>query len=214
MLDKADSEISRDRLLGELEPLHFSDELAAWAQRALPAKQRLTETDIKRIEEAFSAKLEALTQSNQVPAAGPPPRNDSPALTSLDDADLSRPRHGQPADESPEKIDKSILALPEPRRLRDKAHLKFVARQPCLICGRTPSDAHHIRFAQPRALGRKVSDEFTVPVCRTHHREIHRHGDEAAWWERHSLEPLSTANRLWRHSHGYNVRPGESLVRC
>jgi hypothetical protein len=69
------------------------------------------------------------------------------------------------ADGSLAKIDKSVLALPEPRRLRDKAHLKFVAQQPCLICGRTPSDAHHVRFAQPRALGRKVSDEFTVPAC-------------------------------------------------
>ena len=67
-------------------------------------------------------------------------------------------------------------------RLRDKDHLKFVSKQPCVVCGREPSDAHHLRFAQPRALGRKVSDEFTVPVCRLHHRELHRHGDETAWW--------------------------------
>jgi hypothetical protein len=71
------------------------------------------------------------------------------------------------------------LAFPEPRRLRD-GHLKFVSTQPCLICGRQPADAHHIRFAQHRALGRKVSDEFTVPLCRTHHHEIHRYGNEAA----------------------------------
>ncbi len=49
-------------------------------------------------------------------------------------------------------------------RLRDKDHRKFVSKQPCLVCGREPSDPHHLRFAQPRALGRKVSDEFTVPV--------------------------------------------------
>ena len=64
-------------------------------------------------------------------------------------------------------------------RLRDSDHRKFVSTQPCLVCGRTPADAHHLRFAQPRALGRKVSDEFTVPVCRVHHRELHRHGNEA-----------------------------------
>ena len=58
-------------------------------------------------------------------------------------------------------------------RLRDKEHCKFVATQPCVVCGRTPAEAHHIRFAQPRALGRKVSDEYTVPVCRVHHRELH-----------------------------------------
>jgi Rad52/22 family double-strand break repair protein len=71
---------------------------------------------------------------------------------------------------TPTKIDKSQLAIAEPKRLRDKAHLKFVASQPCLVCGRQPSDPHHLRFAQPRAMGLKVSDEFTVPLCRTHHR--------------------------------------------
>ena len=51
-------------------------------------------------------------------------------------------------------IDKSVLALAEPRRVRDKEHLRNVAAQPCLVCGRRPSQAHHLRFAQPRALGR------------------------------------------------------------
>ena len=78
------------------------------------------------------------------------------------------------------KIDKSQLAIAEPKRLRDKAHLKFVASQPCLICGRQPSDPHHLPFAQPRALGLKVSDEFTVPLCRGHHRQLHQAGNEVA----------------------------------
>ena len=86
-------------------------------------------------------------------------------------------------------------------RLRDKEHRTFVSRQPCLVCGRAPSDPHHLRFAQPRALGRKVSDEFTVPVCRLHHREIHRQGDEAAWWKKAGIEPLSAALTLWRQTH-------------
>ena len=86
-------------------------------------------------------------------------------------------------------------------RLRDKEHRNFVSRQPCLVCGRAPTDPHHLRFAQPRALGRKVSDEFTVPVCRLHHREIHRQGDEAAWWKKAGIEPLSAALTLWRQTH-------------
>ena len=51
-----------------------------------------------------------------------------------------------------------------------------------------------------RTLSRKVSDEFTVPVCRVHHRELHRHGDEAAWWQRIKIDPLPIAHRLWRHA--------------
>jgi hypothetical protein len=95
------------------------------------------------------------------------------------------------------KIDKSQLAIAEPKRLRDKAHLKFVASQPCLICGRQPSDPHHLRFAQPRAMGLKVSDEFTVPLCRGHHRQLHQVGNEEAWWVQRNINALTIAKDLW-----------------
>jgi hypothetical protein len=100
-----------------------------------------------------------------------------------------------------ESIDKSGLAHPEPRRIRDREHVKFVAKQPCLICGRVPSDPHHLRFAQHPALGRKVSDEFTVPLCRGHHREVHRCRDEAAWWQRATIDPSASARTLWLKTH-------------
>jgi hypothetical protein len=86
-------------------------------------------------------------------------------------------------------------------RLRDKEHLKYVRSQACLICGRSPSDSHHLRFAQKPALGRKVSDEFTVPVCRLHHRELHRHGNEAQWWEALCVDAIGAARKLWIHTH-------------
>jgi ERF superfamily len=98
---------------------------------------------------------------------------------------------------APTKIEKSELTISEPRRHRDKGHLKFVASQPCLVCGRSPADAHHLRFTQPRAMGRKVSDEFTVPLCRTHHRENHSFGDEVAWWGRRAIDPIATSRMLW-----------------
>ncbi|MFL6797983.1 MAG: hypothetical protein ACJ8F3_11270 [Xanthobacteraceae bacterium] len=97
-------------------------------------------------------------------------------------------------------IDKSTLALPAPRRYRDRDHLRHVAKQACLICGRKPSDAHHLRHLQPRALGRKSSDEFVVPLCRIHHRLVHRVGNEAAWWQDAGINPVSTAQSLWKQS--------------
>jgi ERF superfamily len=97
-------------------------------------------------------------------------------------------------------IDKGALALSEPRRYRDRAHLRFVSAQPCLLCGRRPSDAHHLRFAQPRALGRRVSDEYVVPLCRTHHRALHRCGDEAGWWRTNQVDPLAAALELWQRT--------------
>jgi hypothetical protein len=105
------------------------------------------------------------------------------------------------------KIDKSQLTIGEPKRLRDKAHLRHVASKPCLICGRQPSDPHHLRFAQPRALGMKVSDEFTVPLCRTHHRQLHQVGDERTWWKQHNIEPLTIAKTLWAET-----RPSHACV--
>jgi hypothetical protein len=95
------------------------------------------------------------------------------------------------------KVEKSALAIGEPKRIRSRYHLRFVAKQACLICGRTPSQAHHLRFAQPRAMGRKVSDEFTVPLCATHHYELHSKGNEIEWWEQWRIEPLKIAQDLW-----------------
>ncbi len=93
-----------------------------------------------------------------------------------------------------------VSVISKPVRERDREHLRFVASQPCLVCGRTPSDAHHVKFAEQRAMGRKVSDKFTVPVCRLHHRDLHRRGDERSWWAEHEIEPLVVAANLWEQT--------------
>jgi ERF superfamily len=132
-------------------------------------------------------KVKATAEQPAAPPVPPKPAIDHspPASTHLQ------------ADATRAKIEKSELTISEPRRHRDKSHLKFVASQPCLVCGRSPADAHHLRFTQPRAMGRKVSDEFTVPLCRTHHRDNHRFGDEAAWWGRQAIDPIGTSRKLW-----------------
>ena len=99
-------------------------------------------------------------------------------------------------------IDKSVLAVAAPRRYRNRDHLRYVAQQACLVCGRKPSDPHHLGFTQPRALGRKVSDEFAVPLCRGHHRAVHRARDERVWWRQAGIDPIKVARRLWRETRG------------
>lgn len=119
------------------------------------------------------------------------PGPDWPPIIPLEEAQrLSQERQ--------ERIDKSALALSEPRRVRDLGHLAYVASKPCLVCGRNRAHAHHLKFAQPTALGRKVSDEFTVPLCAQHHRELHRHGDERVWWAAQKIDALRVAEELWR----------------
>jgi DNA recombination protein Rad52 len=102
--------------------------------------------------------------------------------------------------EAPERGTSELPFATQRRRVRDADHLRFVASQPCLVCGRTPSHAHHVRFAQPRALGAKVSDEFTVPLCFLHHRSLHDNGSEEHWWQAHGADPLAEAERLWQLS--------------
>jgi hypothetical protein len=132
------------------------------------------------------------------------PENSPPRATSQ----AAPPLAPRTTDLAPGKIDKSQLAFGEPKRLRDKAHLKYVALQPCLICGRQPSDPHHLRFAQLRAIGMKVSDEFTVPLCRTHHRQLHQAGDEVAWWGDLDVNALEIARGLWEETHPKTRRAG------
>jgi hypothetical protein len=96
------------------------------------------------------------------------------------------------------RIDNSVLTLSTPCRYRNKEHLRFVAQQPCLLCGRKPSDPHHLQFLQPRALGRKASDEFAVPLCRAHHRAAHRAGDKKGWWKSTGMDPVNVARKLWK----------------
>jgi hypothetical protein len=102
--------------------------------------------------------------------------------------------------DQPDSINKSVLALATPRRYRNREHLRYVAQQACLVCGRKQSDPHHLRYLQPRAPGRKVSDEFAVPLCRSHHRAVHRASDEQSWWKAAGIDPVKVARQLWRQT--------------
>jgi hypothetical protein len=170
----------RIELLRQIDGFSSADEAALWAQRRLVAKNQLSAVDAQQVEEAFAAKLAVI-----------PPETDTKADDVTTDQNLVENK----------QINKSVLEFPEPRRIRDRDHIRHVIKQPCLICGRRPSDPHHLRFAQSRALGRKVSDEFTVPLCRGHHREVHRSGNEAAWWTNVSIDPSIAARALWLETH-------------
>ena len=174
----------RDRLLSEISGLASQDSAATWAGEALPAKNTLTAADAKLVEDAFEQKLSQLS-ALAVETREPPDSKVPPASV-----------------EGSQGIDKSVLAVSAPRRYRNSEHLRYVTLQPCLLCARKPSDAHHLRFVQPRALGRKASDEFAVPLCRIHHRAAHRAGDERAWWKAAGIDPLKIARQLWKDTRG------------
>lgn len=177
------SEEVRRKLLAELETIQTPDDLLLWTLRRLPLKSRLQLEDARLVEAAYLARLKQ-PGDDQEPQTS---RGHQRAL-------VARPPM---ATEAPDGI---VVTLPKTVRKRDKAHLAFISSQPCLVCRRTPSDAHHLKFAQPRALGRKVSDEFTVPLCREHHHELHQVGNERSWWANVGIEPVARAQALWNSS--------------
>src|SRR6266568_9583783 len=193
-LDPEQSAALREKLLTEVVNIPSADFAAAWAREALTAKNSLTATDARLVEDAFERRLSELPSSD-----GTAPSNDDSSVPQIEGPQVLATTESTHAGQA-KGIDKSILTVAAPRRYRSREHLRYVMQQPCLVCGRKPSDPHHLRYMQPRALGRKASDEFAVPLCRVHHRAAHRAGDEKAWWKAAGIDPIKIARKLWKHT--------------
>ena len=193
------SEALRERLIAELSDLKSADEAVHWVHKNLPAKDTLALADAETVEASFRERLAAI-EAEQVSAG---------SVQAIVNSGDESTRERSAATDSRETLAPAATVVGRRRiaaktiRLRDKEHCRFVATQSCVVCGRTPAEGHHVRFAQPRALSRKVSDEYMVPVCRAHHRELHRFGDEASWWVGVNVDPLPIALQLWRRSRSF-----------
>ena len=197
VLDPERSRELRQQLLAEIAALTDGDGLALWAHKRLPAKNTLTVDDARMVETAY----QSLIQTSRDP--GNPDHSPSASDASVSHSGMEgapRLQDSKPATGQTPHGPLEVTPLRKEVRRRSKAHLLFVAAQPCLVCQRTPCDAHHLKFAQAKALGRKVSDEFTVPLCRDHHRELHRYGSERSWWSNVQIDALEIANALWQTS--------------
>jgi hypothetical protein len=196
LLDIGASGELRDVLVTELEALQDGDALTSWAQRRLPAKNTLIVDDARIIEATYRSILDTVLGTD--------------GITTSDDRSIAATEQQAPKEPAIDLGDRitpqsSVAPLNKPVRRRSKAHLAYVRAQACVVCQRQPCDAHHLKFAQTRALGRKVSDEFTVPICRNHHDELHRHGNEMAWWANLHISPLELAKDFWLASPIHNV---------
>jgi hypothetical protein len=192
-----------ERLLADIGQLQTADEAAEWVHKNLADKNTLIAADADLVEAGFRERLETIELVSAVREEEPQPTPterpasvEKPFVAQIEDAVAVAP----PIIPNDNASARRRRVAAKTIRLRDKDHCKFVRTEPCVVCGRAPTEAHHIRFAQPRALGRKVSDEYTVPVCRLHHRDLHSYGDEASWWAGVSIDPLSIALELWRRS--------------
>jgi hypothetical protein len=183
----------REKLLAEVSLLRGSEELALWAHRHLATKNTLTADDARIVEAEYQTIVDSIYSPESSTAN---PRDADDVQNRQTEAPVADPKMTPPSLTTA----RHVPFQAKPARRRNKAHLVFVAAQPCVICQRTPCDAHHLKFAQPKGLGQKVSDEFTVPLCRVHHHELHRGGNEMAWWTNVQIAPLEIANDLWQSS--------------
>jgi hypothetical protein len=205
ILDAEPSAALRDKLLAEIAAFESSQSAIAWARRGLVAKNRLTTHDAQAVEAAFRTRMQALEHGPHIVpsvADGSAVLDEGPASAVAASGETAPPQGETGAPQPRSSLDDTSNQGGKLRRFRDKEHLRFVASKPCTVCGREPCEPHHIRYAQPRAISRKVSDEFTVPLCRVHHREVHRRGDEAAWWAEFGIDPMPIALRLWQQTRG------------
>ncbi|MEO8320767.1 MAG: ERF family protein, partial [Bradyrhizobium sp.] len=200
ILAPASSAVLRDQMISEINDTKDGD-LALWVHKRLAAKNTLTANDASAMENVFQSRLEP----SQLLAADDiqPPIANLFKQTEMLHYDLAHM-----ADSAPAKVSPILKTI----RKRSKAHLRFVGSQPCLICQQTPCDAHHLKFSQPRSLGSKVSDEFTVPLCRKHHQQLHQHGNELAWWANMQVAPSEIAKELWLSSQQIPSPEAHSLL--
>jgi hypothetical protein len=230
ILDAEVSEALRDKMVVEIAGLTSAEVAVEWARGSISAKNTLTVEDADAVETVFRDRMLVLQTSPERPAeelVAAPSGTTSPLGSPVAELPSSQETQSAAPDQQSsaqrgqsrtsgelkvERVDKSALAIAEPRRYRNKEHLRLVAQQACLVCGRKPSDPHHLRFMQPRALGRKVSDEFAVPLCRIHHRAAHRAGNERAWWKQLGIDPIKAAHRFWRitRMNGEGLLPSKS----
>jgi hypothetical protein len=214
-----DSRSLRDKLLAEIAGLESPETALAWAIRRIGLKNCLAAEDVSAVETAFQDRIRVWAPEvyGKTTASQSAVTTEGVGVTLQSTGSDAQPeapdtvfaREQQRSDDPPAGLtsgkDATDIGLLKLRRSRDKEHLRFIATQSCTVCGRQPCEAHHIRYAQLRAVGRKVSDEFTVPLCRVHHRELHRQGDERKWWGKFNIDPMPIALKLWQHTRGIEV---------
>lgn len=67
----------------------------------------------------------------------------------------------------------------------------------CCICKNPVADAHHLRIVgHKRGMSVKNGDEFTVPLCRRHHEELHAMGDEKLFLDLFGIDPVKVLQQI------------------
>ena len=162
VLDDTRSAQLRDQLLSEIDHLQGGDSVALWAHRRMADKNTLATDDAKSVENACIWLLEIWDSPDAPTEFHGDGRASAPRTQHV-----QHPRRGRPLRSRQRRpmpvVSVRVTSRPKPVCRSNKAHLALVAARPCLVCQRTPCDAHHLKFAQPKALGARLA---TSSPCR------------------------------------------------
>lgn len=88
--------------------------------------------------------------------------------------------------------------------VKDRDYLSFLHELPCIVTGKTPVEAAHISYPEPRLgkLGRgkgaKESDLWAVPLHKSEHDRQHSM-NERAYWQSVGIDPCVVALAIYAH---------------
>ena len=180
-----------------------------WAGQALTAKNSVTAAYAQLVEEAFERRLLELPAPD-----APAPANDDAVPSQAEEARQAAAIDAEPADRGGRRLALTKRAgdcRPAPLSQPGAPSVRGPASVPCLWP--QASNPHHLGFTQPRALGRKASDEFAVPLCRSHHRAVHAPATSWTWWKAAGIDPILAARKLWKQTRVNEGRIGPERTR-
>lgn len=83
-------------------------------------------------------------------------------------------------------------------KIRDERYLAEIRNVGCIVCGTMPVHAHHLMRAEERGMALRTGDNWAVPLCPTHHDDLHNFGREDVWWALSGTDPMEWAEENWR----------------
>ena len=86
-------------------------------------------------------------------------------------------------------------------KLRSPAHRAWVRSHRCSVpgCQLMPIECAHVRRASTAGIGIKSSDGYCLSLCREHHAESHRIGEQS-FERRHGINLMQLAREFYRAS--------------
>src|SRR5205814_110829 len=120
-----------------------------------------------------------------------------------------------PARRKPIRLPRVILAPQKSLELRERliTELAIFSETEALTAWaqKILPQKDQLTTSDAEALEGAFAAKLSVPLCRTHHRELHQRGDERIWWQQLNIDPMLAASALWAQTHPALAQPASAI---